>query len=184
MAFPVAVPTTATPSLPLLPEMTLPSFAPMPPMVLPLELSIRTPPWPFGTPAVSAAFRPMMLSTTRVPVMPFRMRMPTVPFPEITLRNPTPPIRFPVPTPAVSRITPSARFGRASAPVASSPIRFDCTRLLFVPLSTMRTPPWSFPEMTLPPVAFPTMFPVAPWAIATPNWLLLRTALPAWSSPM
>jgi hypothetical protein len=122
MALPVDVPVTATPSLPLLPAMMLPSLAPVPPMVFPLELVIRTPPCPLPTPAVSVALRPMMLSTTRVPVMPLRIRTPTPPFPDITFPKPTPPIRFPDASTAASRITPSARLGRATAPVMSSPM--------------------------------------------------------------
>jgi hypothetical protein len=96
--------------------MVLPSFAPVPPIVFPLEIWIVTPALPFGMSKALVGSRPMRLAWTSVPLTAFMMRTPTVPFPEIAFVSPTPPIRFPVAPPAQSRITPSNTFGRASVP--------------------------------------------------------------------
>lgn len=76
--------------------MRLPAFAAVPPTVLfDVERCMRTPEPVLGTPAVPAAFVPILFACTRVPVAPAAsIPTPSPPLPEITLPAPgaVPPI--------------------------------------------------------------------------------------------
>ena len=111
---------------------------------------------------------------------------PCLPFHAMVFSAPVvvPPIWFCIP---VSISTPIFVFPMATAPVASVPMKFPCTKLPFAGVPPeISTPLPAFPEMTLPaPGAVPpTDVLDAEFAMSTPAATLPRAAVPAASTPI
>src|SRR5438132_3160737 len=162
MKFPwTLVPLTSAPVIrtcadPEFPEMTWRLATDAPPTVVFCAPSWILTPTRFDRAAVPAAVRPM-----RFPLMVFE----AVPIPWMTTPSPDcPEMTFPPPTvlvvapPSILTPTPDGPpLGIADDPVASVPMRFPSTtsRMVWGGLTFpwMSTPPFTFPEMRLPPLA-------------------------------
>src|SRR5262249_50995617 len=113
----------------VLPEMTLPAPAAVPPIVLLEALYTNTPTSPLATAASPAAFVPVRLPWTWLSVAPRpAMRPPDPPLPEMTLRASE------VVPPTVlwdesSMSTPFRTLPAAPVPEELTPMRLDCTAL-------------------------------------------------------
>ncbi len=158
---PVPLPaSTDTPAC-VLPEITLPCAAVLPPTRVLLAPRVRTP-TPLARLAVPAALRPIQLPITSVPCAPSSTATPTA-LPAIRLRSGAvvPPMRVPVVRPCVPfcthtppwmKLPTSAR--TAAVPAAFVPIRLPAMRVPAVTaagsVALTNTPQSRLPARTLP----------------------------------